>query len=42
VKYAGVAWLLYLAWGTLTQRGSLSVEGVKQRNPRQVISHDSD
>ncbi|STW29619.1 RhtB family transporter [Klebsiella michiganensis] len=39
VKYAGVAWLLYLAWGTLTQRGSLSVEGVKQRNPRQVISH---
>lgn len=39
VKYAGVAWLLYLAWATLTQRGSLSMEGVGQRNPRQVISH---
>nr|WP_224227471.1 LysE family translocator [Klebsiella michiganensis] len=39
VKYAGVAWLLYLAWATLTQRGSLNVEGVEQRNPRQVISH---
>lgn len=39
MKYAGVAWLLYLAWATLTQRGSLNVEGVEQRNPRQVISH---
>lgn len=39
VKFAGVAWLLYLAWATLTQRGSLSVTGIEQRNSRQVISH---
>ncbi|MCP5699549.1 LysE family transporter, partial [Klebsiella pneumoniae] len=29
----------YLAWATLTQRGSLSVTGIEQRNSRQVISH---
>lgn len=39
VKYAGVAWLLYLAWATLTQRGSLNVEGGERRNLRQVITH---
>lgn len=39
VKYAGVAWLLYLAWATLTQRGSLNVEGDERRNLRQVITH---
>lgn len=39
VKYAGVAWLLYLAWATLTQRGSLSVENGERRNLLQVITH---
>lgn len=39
VKYAGVVWLLYLAWATLAQRGSLSVEGGVKRNSRQVITH---
>jgi threonine/homoserine/homoserine lactone efflux protein len=38
VKYAGVAYLLYLAWATWRDTGALSVERSPQRRtPRQVI-----
>lgn len=38
VKYAGVAYLLYMAWMTLRERGALQVEtGGALRSTRQVI-----
>src|ERR687891_2072501 len=33
LKYLGVAYLLYMAWSTLRERGALSVE-VKENGPR--------
>jgi len=39
-KYVGVAYLLYMAWSTLKERGPLKVEGeMAQKSPRQVIVH---
>jgi len=38
LKYLGVAYLLYLAWRTLRERGALTVEGeVRARSALQVI-----
>jgi threonine/homoserine/homoserine lactone efflux protein len=38
IKYAGVAYLLYMAWSTLRERGALSVdEEAAPRSARQVI-----
>jgi threonine/homoserine/homoserine lactone efflux protein len=38
LKYAGVAYLLYMAWNTLREQGPLQVEiGVDTRSNRQVI-----
>ena len=38
LKYAGVAYLLYMAWSTVRERGALSVEEeVAPRSARQVI-----
>ncbi|GAA1958002.1 LysE family translocator [Amycolatopsis minnesotensis] len=33
LKYAGVAYLLYIAWGTLTERGTLQVEEAQNTPP---------
>ncbi|MCP2356129.1 threonine/homoserine/homoserine lactone efflux protein [Nonomuraea thailandensis] len=35
IKYAGVAYLLYMAWNTLRERGALNVEG--QAEPRPAL-----
>ncbi len=38
IKYLGVAYLLYLAWSTLREKGALSVEGdTAPKSARQVI-----
>jgi threonine/homoserine/homoserine lactone efflux protein len=38
LKYAGVAYLLYMAWSTLRQKGALAVEEQRERrSPRQVV-----
>ncbi|MCF1743278.1 LysE family translocator [Paradevosia shaoguanensis] len=38
IKYAGVAYLLYMAWQTLREKGALNVEGQSApRSARQVI-----
>jgi len=37
VKYIGVAYLLYMAWATLKERGPLTVEESAPRSARQVI-----
>lgn len=38
VRYAGVAYLLYMAWATLRQNGALRVDdGADGRSPRQVL-----
>ena len=38
IKYLGVAYLLYMAWATLRDKGGLSVaEDVPAKSPRQVI-----
>ncbi|MFD0473909.1 LysE family translocator [Nonomuraea thailandensis] len=34
IKYAGVAYLLYMAWNTLRERGALNVEGQAEPRPR--------
>jgi threonine/homoserine/homoserine lactone efflux protein len=39
LKYAGVAYLLYMAWMTLKESGALSVEKQPERSSRQVIVH---
>jgi threonine/homoserine/homoserine lactone efflux protein len=40
LKYLGVAYLLYMAWSTLQERGALSVEGdIQARSATQVIVH---
>jgi threonine/homoserine/homoserine lactone efflux protein len=40
LKYLGVAYLLYMAWSTLRDRGALTVEpDVNARSARQVIVH---
>jgi threonine/homoserine/homoserine lactone efflux protein len=39
LKYAGVAYLLYMAWMTLKETGALSVEKQPDRSSRQVIVH---
>ena len=40
LKYLGVAYLLYMAWSTLRDRGALTVEpDVNARSARQVIIH---
>jgi threonine/homoserine/homoserine lactone efflux protein len=39
LKYAGVAYLLYMAWMTLKETGALSVEKQPARSSRQVIVH---
>src|ERR1043165_8978913 len=40
LKYLGVAYLLYMAWNALKERGALSVEKeVDARSARQVIVH---
>ena len=39
LKYAGVAYLLYMAWMTLRETGALSVEKQPERSSRQVIVH---
>ncbi len=39
LKYAGVAYLLYMAWMTLKEAGALSVEKQPERSSRQVIVH---
>jgi threonine/homoserine/homoserine lactone efflux protein len=39
-KYAGVAYLLFMAWSTLRENGALKVEGeTKERSALQVIVH---
>jgi len=37
LKYAGVAYLLYMAWSTLRDKEALSVEGSEPRPARKVI-----
>ena len=39
LKYAGVAYLLYMAWMTLKESGALNVEKQPERSSRQVIVH---
>jgi len=40
LRYAGVAYLLYMAWSTLRERGALSLEGQgNARSSLQVIVH---
>ncbi len=39
LKYAGVAYLLYMAWMTLKETGALTVEKQPARSSRQVIVH---
>ena len=39
LKYAGVAYLLYMAWMTLKESGALNVEKQPDRSSRQVIVH---
>jgi threonine/homoserine/homoserine lactone efflux protein len=39
LKYAGVAYLLYMAWMTLKETGALRVEKQPDRSSRQVIVH---
>jgi threonine/homoserine/homoserine lactone efflux protein len=39
LKYAGVAYLLYMAWMTLKESGALAVEKQPERSRRQVIVH---
>ena len=39
LKYAGVAYLLYMAWMTLKETGALTVEKQPDRSSRQVIVH---
>jgi len=39
LKYAGVAYLLYMAWMTLKESGALTVEKQPERSSRQVIVH---
>ena len=39
LKYAGVAYLLYMAWMTLKESGALNVEKQAARSSRQVIVH---
>lgn len=39
-KYLGVAYLLYMAWATLQERGALAIDNtVQARTDRQVIMH---
>ena len=39
LKYAGVAYLLYMAWNTVRHKGALSVEaGTEPKSARQVIT----
>ncbi len=39
VKYAGVAYLLYMAWQSLRQNGALKVEaGADQRSARKIVT----
>lgn len=39
LKYAGVAYLLYMAWNTVRDKGALSVEaGAEPKSARQVIT----
>src|SRR5215471_9700328 len=38
LKWCGVAYLLYMAWQSLRQRGALSVEGrIDERSARKVV-----
>jgi threonine/homoserine/homoserine lactone efflux protein len=40
LKYLGVAYLLYMAWSTLQERGALRVDGeIRARSAAQVIIH---
>ena len=39
LKYAGVAYLLYMAWMMLKESGALTVEKQPERSSRQVIVH---
>lgn len=40
IKYLGVAWLLYMAWNTLAQRGALTPESRdKADSPLKIITH---
>ena len=40
VKWAGVAYLLWMAWGTLRERGALRITGdAEERTPLAVIVH---
>jgi threonine/homoserine/homoserine lactone efflux protein len=41
LKYAGVAYLLYMAWMTLKESGALSVEKQPERSSRQVPARSS-
>jgi threonine/homoserine/homoserine lactone efflux protein len=38
MKYAGVAYLLYMAWATLRERGSLSVDRTSNASLRPVVT----
>ena len=38
LKYAGVAYLLYMAWRTLRETGELAVTGSAPRSPLRIIS----
>ncbi|MGP4100556.1 LysE family translocator [Nonomuraea sp. KM90] len=40
IKYAGVAYLLYMAWNTLRERGALSVEGESEPRPAARVIAD--
>jgi threonine/homoserine/homoserine lactone efflux protein len=37
IKYLGVAYLLYMAWATLRDKGTLSLEAAKPRSVRKVL-----
>lgn len=40
MKYIGAAWLIYMAWSTLRQRGALAVSGESDiRPPLNIITH---
>ena len=40
IKYLGVAWLLYMAWNTLAQRGALTPESRDEADsPLKIITH---
>ncbi|WP_043627268.1 LysE family translocator [Nonomuraea candida] len=40
LKYAGVAYLLYMAWNTLRERGALQVEGAAEPRPAARVIAD--